>query len=189
MRGGRLDLPRLLDRRVGARVVRRDFLLRALARAVGAEMGARTTLDKIDVFAINNQLRLGDALRQIGEEHDVSARVVGAVREFVAMIDTWRQAAGTDAMEESLLASPDGGVGLAELVERAIRESGLEATYKKSKLEEDEQRLANLDELVSAAAQLSPADTDDAGQAAAAGAAQPRSTLQMLQAFSNRWRW
>ncbi len=66
---------------------------------------------------------------------------------------------------------------LGRLVERVIRESGLESMFAKSKGEEDIERLENLEELVSAAAQFAPPpevleETDG----------RP-STLRVLQAF------
>lgn len=55
---------------------------------------------------------------------------------------------------------------LGGLVERIIRESGLEAAYRDSKSEEDRERLENLAELISAATQFvaQPIDFDEAAQ-------------------------
>jgi DNA helicase-2/ATP-dependent DNA helicase PcrA len=50
---------------------------------------------------------------------------------------------------------------LADLVDRIVRESGLEDSLKKSRTEEDQQRLANLGELVSAAADFIMPPGDD----------------------------
>ena len=56
---------------------------------------------------------------------------------------------------------------LGGLVERIIRESGLEAAYRDSKSEEDRERLENLAELISAATQFvaQPIDFDEDAQA------------------------
>jgi DNA helicase-2/ATP-dependent DNA helicase PcrA len=75
---------------------------------------------------------------------DLTSRARSAIRKFAEMFDAWTGGG-------SFL-----GVGvpetLAELVERVIRESGLEAMYKAGRTETDEERLENLAELVSSAA-------------------------------------
>jgi DNA helicase-2/ATP-dependent DNA helicase PcrA len=67
--------------------------------------------------------------------------------------------------------------GLGQLVERVIRESGLESMYARSKGEEDLERLENLEELVSAAAQFEPpSEVFEASDEAL-------SPIRLLQAF------
>ncbi|MHC4711450.1 MAG: ATP-dependent helicase [Planctomycetota bacterium] len=104
----------------------------------------RTTLQKVEVFAIDRQLRLSEALRQAAErgaDAGLSARAAGAVGRFVALFDRFRSAVLPGA--------------LPKLVETVIRESGLEKMYMTG-TEEDRERLENLNELISAAAQFDP---------------------------------
>ncbi|TVQ64321.1 MAG: hypothetical protein EA379_01975 [Phycisphaerales bacterium] len=92
---------------------------------------------------------LMQALRQAGSVEGVSARAGSAMREFAAMIDRWTGAG-------SFMGSDVSG-SLAELVERVIKESGLEARHgakKNAADEREEERLANLGELVSSALQF-----------------------------------
>src|SRR5690606_6386634 len=120
---------------------------------------------KVEIFAINNQLRLFDALQRAGEISDLSPRAVNAMTRFTAMVAAWRTAASgnTASGADMLMPGSHGKAALAELVERIIRESGLEMMYKKSKAEEDRERLENLDELINAAAEFVPPE-DESGQ-------------------------
>lgn len=124
-----------------------------------------TSLNKVEIFAINNQLRLFDALQRAGEISDLSPRAVNAMTRFTAMVAAWRTAASgnTASGADMLMPGSHGKAALAELVERIIRESGLEMMYKKSKAEEDRERLENLDELINAAAEFVPPE-DESGQ-------------------------
>lgn len=139
----------------------------------------KVTLDKIELFALNNQMRFFDALRAAEQVPGLSARAVGAVSKFVSMIESWRiQALGDE--RDFLGAAP--AAALADLVERIVRESAMEALYKQSKSEEDLDRLENLEELISAAAQFEPAvDESDA----AARDAEPRAwtLMERLDAY------
>ncbi len=81
---------------------------------------------------------------------------------------------GGEGVGENLLQEAEGDSkpfvesnSLGGLVERIIRESGLEAAYRDSKAEEDRERLENLAELISAATQFvgQPIDFDEAAQA------------------------
>jgi DNA helicase-2/ATP-dependent DNA helicase PcrA len=114
----------------------------------------RTTLQKIEVLSIDRQLRLLEALRQAAErgaDAGLSARAAGAVGRFVALFDRICSAATPGA--------------LAQLVETVVRESGLEKMYMTG-TDEDRERLENLNELISAAAQFAPpaSATDASGQ-------------------------
>ncbi len=84
----------------------------------------------------------------------ITARAGGALERFAVMIGAWRRDAQSDE-------SPTAAASLADLVERVVRESGLEAMYEVSRSEEDLERLQNLEELVSAAAEFEQrTDTD-----------------------------
>ncbi|MHC4419796.1 MAG: ATP-dependent helicase [Planctomycetota bacterium] len=120
------------------------------ARGIG-----KTTFNKIELFAVQRQLRLVEALRRAGEagtEAGLSARASGAVGRFVALFDRLQAAAAR--------ADDPAAGGLPGLVGLVIRESGLEATYMAG-TDEDRERRETLDALVSAAAQFNPAPLSD----------------------------
>ena len=122
----------------------------------------KTTLTKVELFGYNQQLRLFEALGRVGEVTGLTTRAVGAIGRFVTLVEGWRKAAAGGSQSSLLESSSLGG-----LVERIIRESGLEAAYRDSKSEEDRERLENLAELISAATQFvaQPIDFDEAVQA------------------------
>ncbi len=102
---------------------------------------------KIEAAAAELGLTTIDALRRAAGgsiQVELTSRARGAIAKFCEMFDAWTGGG-------SFL-----GVGvpetLAELVERVIRESGLEAMYKSGRTDTDEERLENLAELVSSAA-------------------------------------
>jgi DNA helicase II / ATP-dependent DNA helicase PcrA len=128
------------------------------------------TLDKLQLEA----MRAGDiGLFEIARLVDTSwsarnaltSRAVASIQRFVAMVDTWT-GQGT-FLGQSVSTS------LADLVDRVIKESGLEAMYKKqaatSQSESDAERLDNLAELVSSAKQFE-LEFDPAGDASLASA-------------------
>ncbi len=83
------------------------------------------------------------------------------MKKFVALFDGW-----TDPEQHVR--------DLGTLVERVTRESGLEAHYRKSRTEEDDERLANLAELISAASEFRPDEESPGAE---------RSILDVLSAF------
>jgi DNA helicase-2/ATP-dependent DNA helicase PcrA len=142
-----------------------------------------TTLDKIEIHAINRQLSLFDALGEGSRSGDVGGRASGAILKFVSMMEGWREAASGPVGSGALI-NDESKPPLARLVERIVQESGLEAMYRKSKLEEDIDRVENLNELINAAAEFVPPQ-DEEGQRGAArdGIATGASTLDTLNAF------
>ncbi|MEE9129763.1 MAG: UvrD-helicase domain-containing protein [Phycisphaerales bacterium] len=122
----------------------------------------KTTLTKVELFGYNQQLRLFEALKRAGEVSGLTTRAAGAIGRFVTLVEGWRRAAAGGSQSSLLESSSLGG-----LVERIIRESGLEAAYRDSKSEEDRERLENLAELISAATQFvaQPIDIDEEAQA------------------------
>ncbi len=122
------------------------------ARGIG-----KVTLDKVELYAINRQLRFFDALREADAVNGLSARAVSSIKKFVGAVESWRAAAmgqceGLLGADSEIADKP-----LAGLVERVVRESGMEKLYKASRSEDDLERMANLEELISAAAEFEPA--------------------------------
>lgn len=106
----------------------------------------KTSLDRIGVLASREGLPMFEALRRVPET-GASPGAVNAAARFTQMIDDWTGSG-------SFMGASVSGT-LAELVGRVIDESGLSAHYRKianaSGAESDEERLDNLDELVSSA--------------------------------------
>ncbi len=135
----------------------------------------RTTLAKIDVLAADEGVRLLEGLRRAATtaaRAGLSTRASRAVRQFVELIEGFHNAAATTVGPDSAAAA------LARLVERVVRESGLETLYGAG-TEEDRERRENLGELISAAAQFEP--VPDAAAPAATGNGTP--LLQVLIHF------
>ena len=88
-----------------------------------------------------------EATQLASTERGFTARSVKAMRTFAKICEQWRI---DGRSQESLTAAGS----LADLVERVIREAGLEALYSNSQHEEDSERIQNLEELVSAAAEF-----------------------------------
>jgi len=109
-----------------------------------------TSLSRIQEAAQAAGVPLWEALRDVERIEGLSARAANAVRAFVDMVNNWT--GDGSFMGQEMTGS------LAGLVERVIRESGLEAMYKRqaetSKSEADAERLDNLNEVVSSAAQF-----------------------------------
>jgi len=110
----------------------------------------KTTLARLETFAATAGITMFDALRRADEAGGLNARAVTACQKFAQMVDDWT---GHGSFLSSTVAT-----SLSELVERVIRESGLEAMYaeraRAGKTEADEERLDNLGELVSSAAEF-----------------------------------
>jgi len=107
----------------------------------------KTSLDAISGAATRSGIPVWEGLTRARELPGLTDRSLKAIDGFVGTINGWT---GAGSFMGAAVAS-----SLHELVERMIKESGLEAFYKKksmtSGLETDAERLENLDELVSSA--------------------------------------
>ncbi len=106
-----------------------------------------TSISRLEHIAYTRSISLLEATSTVSKEQGFTARAVKAMNKF---FETWKQWREDSRSEESLTAA----ASLADLVERVIRESGLEESYTKTSAEEDLERLQNLEELVSAAAEF-----------------------------------
>ncbi len=112
------------------------------------------TVDKLQLEATRAGMPLLEICRRVDTSWSaadmLNARAVASVQKFVQTYDAWT-GAGT-----FMGATVSGS--LADLVDRVIKESGIEEMYRKqaaqSKSETDEERLDNLAELVSSARQF-----------------------------------
>ncbi len=109
-----------------------------------------TSYDKIEAAAMREGVPVLETLREAGSVPDVSSRAANAAAKFIATLDGWTGAG-------SFMGS-DTPASLSELVERVIRESGLEGMYKSAASTggeaADASRVENLAELVSSAAEF-----------------------------------
>jgi len=105
------------------------------ARGIG-----ETTVEHLRAYASANGLTLWQAIERAEHVPALKPRASKAVGRFAAMVNRWREkAAGSEA---NVMFDP----GVRDLIELVIKDSGLEAYYEK----EDEEKLANLYELVTA---------------------------------------
>ncbi len=109
-----------------------------------------TSMDRVETWAAGNGMSAMEGLRRAREVGGLSPRAVGSIAKFLATLDDWT--GDGSFMGASVPAT------LPELVERVIRESGIEAMYRTqaatSKSEADLERLDNLDEMISSARQF-----------------------------------
>lgn len=133
------------------------------ARGIG-----KAALTGAQIYAADNGITLFEALRQAESISTITSRAKNAMKTFVQTIDDWN-GRGT-------FMGADISSSLKDLTERVIVESGLEKHYKAqaAKNEAEEERLDNLAELVSSAAEFEenydPADDPMQFDAAIAGA-------------------
>jgi len=110
----------------------------------------KTSLSRVDSFASREHIPVFEAFGRVGEVEGLTARSQNAMVKFAEMINGWTGSGSF--MGETV------SVALSELVQRVIQDSGLETMYKKqattSGAESDQERLDNLDEMVTSAAQF-----------------------------------
>jgi len=99
----------------------------------------RTTIDRLTRHALDRGIALIDAAREVDQIGTINPRSTGAVQRFIAMYDRLSQK--VDAPVEELLG-------------HVLTESGYEERLRSSGVEQDEDRLANIEELLSVARQF-----------------------------------
>lgn len=142
----------------------------------------KAALGSIELFAADRGVSLFASMREAESISTLSPRARNAVRQFVETVDHWNGAGSF--MGASIPGS------LKDLAERVIVESGLEAHYRAqaAKNEAEEDRLDNLAELVSSAAEFEenydPADDPmQFGAAMSEGEAEDPPMLALLRAY------
>jgi DNA helicase-2/ATP-dependent DNA helicase PcrA len=104
------------------------------ARGIG-----KTTIEQIEQFALANELSLWSAIRRMLDEHAFSARADAALREFVKLIEDLTDLVNRERLDE--------------ILRRAIDLTGYGRMLEADNSPESESRIANLEELVNAAAE------------------------------------
>ncbi len=127
-----------------------DRIINTPARGIGA-----TSMQHLAAFGVANGLSLWAALQRVATIPAIASRTANAMTKFTRMVEAWQdKVANYDKI--ALGFEP----GVRDVVEMVIRDSGLEAFYRHEKTADDE-KLANLYELVSAAARF---DEEDAAE-------------------------
>jgi DNA helicase-2/ATP-dependent DNA helicase PcrA len=101
------------------------------ARGIG-----KTTLDRLDAHAVRRGLSLLDAARDAGSIESLSKSTVKKIQAFVTLFDRLATVAGA---------------AVEEILGHVLTESGYKRQFEQSDNEEDLQRLANIEELLSVA--------------------------------------
>jgi DNA helicase-2/ATP-dependent DNA helicase PcrA len=146
-----------------------------------------TSLRQMSAYAIANGITLWDALERAGSITGISTRAANSAKTFVAMVRRWRELAGinvtptsapgdqerpdellplghatstpTDGTDPtSSNTRPPGAASVRLIMEAVVRESGMEQLLKKTG-SEDLDELANVNELITSAAEF---DADNA---------------------------
>jgi len=118
-----------------------DISLRRIVNVPARGIGG-TSMDRLERFAARRDVTLIEAMRRCNEVDGLTPRSIKAIGRFTTMLDEWKRVLSGSLIE----------IGLSDLVARVLDESGLEAMLRARSGEEDADRLANLQELVSAAA-------------------------------------
>lgn len=125
-----------------------DVSLRRVVNKPARGLG-KTSLTRVEHLASERDIPLFEGLRAAASgalEGEITSRSQNAMGKFVALVDSWRESCTMMGVETA--------GSLQELVERVVRESGLEKHYASKTLqsgEPDADRLENLAELISSA--------------------------------------
>jgi DNA helicase-2/ATP-dependent DNA helicase PcrA len=104
------------------------------ARGIG-----KTTLEQIEQYSLANQMSFRKALDQMLADRQLGARAESSLRAFVQLMDELREIAAVDDVHDTLNA--------------IVEKSGYRAMLKSDPSPDAETRLANIDELLNAAAE------------------------------------
>ncbi|HEX4793733.1 MAG TPA: UvrD-helicase domain-containing protein [Humisphaera sp.] len=121
-------------------------------------------LKKLTEYSIAEGISLLSAMNDAASAPGVSSKAAGGGKQFAAMVARWRQMAGAppeQAQEdednpllmEEIPKPVSPRLSVRQIMETIVRESGLEQHYKKIGKEEREE-LANINELISSAAEF-----------------------------------
>lgn len=158
-----------------------DVSLRRIINTPARGIGD-ATLTHVQSWASTQDVSLHTALRDPGALEALAPRARNAIDAFVQLVECW-------SAHGAFMGDEHPGL-LAELVARILRESGLTDMYaaqaRKNPIESGEARVANLDEIVSAAADFQrtfdPA-ADPLGNVPSEGPPSEPSLRVMLQAY------
>ena len=109
-----------------------------------------TSIKQLEAFSVAHGISLFEALSRAKEVSGLSTRAANAARQFAEMVRAWQKlAADQTTTEDSFEGQPS---GVRRIMEDVVTRSGLEALLKKEGGEEQAE-LANVNELISSAAE------------------------------------
>jgi len=126
---------------------RDDVALRRIVNTPARGIGP-TTVQKLSDYAADKGLTLLEAMRRAGLVETISKATAVKVARFIALVD--QLGVSTAA-------------ALEELVGLVLTETGYRQMYADSETEEDQERLANIEELLTVARQFDERHPDDGG--------------------------
>jgi DNA helicase-2/ATP-dependent DNA helicase PcrA len=106
-----------------------------------------TSISRLEQLAKQRNESMLETISYVSKNNGFTTRAVTSMKKFSTTFNQWQVDARS---EESLTAAGS----LADLVERVVRESGLEEFYSKNAGDDDLERLQNLEELISAASEF-----------------------------------
>ena len=121
------------------------------------------TVKQLQAYSTAHNTSIHELLRDPTNVPNITTRAQNSLVTFGKTLDNWRDAAGlSDEPQTEQAALLQGGTdtksedepSLRALVEQILRESGLEDYFRNDKSDPDQERLANLGELVSSAQQF-----------------------------------
>lgn len=110
------------------------------------------TVKAMQARALADTMPIDQVMHQPQKLTAVNTRAQNAVGKFTAIVDQWRRLVGIES--ETPADQPTAQLSLRGFVERVLRDSGLEEFYRQDKADPDQERLANLGELVTSAQQF-----------------------------------
>jgi DNA helicase-2/ATP-dependent DNA helicase PcrA len=113
----------------------------------------KTTVDKIIDYALRRNIGLYDALKTVGQIPNIPKTTAAKLTAFLNMIESFRERANLDTgvSENGKLKIENRKLNVADLIDLVFSGSGLEKALK-SEGAEGEDAIANIEELISAAA-------------------------------------
>jgi DNA helicase-2/ATP-dependent DNA helicase PcrA len=115
-----------------------------------------TSVKQMSIYASAHGIGLWEAMQNAQQVQGLSSRAVNSTRQFVSLVERWRNLASHVTISDDLLAEQKGIV--QTVMEDVVRTSGIETLLRKSD-DPDLPELANVNELISSAAEY---DSDNA---------------------------
>jgi DNA helicase II / ATP-dependent DNA helicase PcrA len=111
------------------------------------------SIKQLQTFAVGNAISLWQALERAGEVSGVSSRAVNSARQFVELVNQWRELAAGNARTNDIFSAKKGPV--QTIMEDVFRRSGMEASLKKAHAGEEkgEGAIENVEQLITSAAE------------------------------------
>jgi DNA helicase-2/ATP-dependent DNA helicase PcrA len=102
-----------------------------------------SSVKQVQTWAVAHGISLFEAMQQADQVAGLSTRAINSFKQFVMLVESWRQLAAVP---------PGGASSVRVLMEDVVKRSGLEAALKKIGGEEQEEML-NVNELITSAAE------------------------------------